>query len=377
MNTEEMIVVGGGVVGAAIAFGAARAGASVTLLDQGDVAHRASRGNFGLVWVHSKGDGFPRYARWCRDAVGLWPALADELRELTDVDVDLRQPGGFWIGFNETEMEARAAMLARIKNAGADVPYEMLDYAALKSRLPAIGPKVAGGSFCPLDGQVNPLKLLHALHAGLLALGVRVISNVDVDQVRQQAAGDFELRSVEGATWRAGRVVLAAGLGNAHLARQVGLHAPVSPNRGQVLITERLKPFLAYPTNKARQTNEGTVQLGFSVEDVGLDDSTTVSATEAIAKRAVTTFPVLREARLVRAWGALRVMTPDGTPIYQESATAPGVFVATSHSGISLAAMHAYVVGPWMAGLASAPDAIDAFAGDRYLNANMDVAHAH
>ncbi|RYF59127.1 MAG: FAD-dependent oxidoreductase, partial [Comamonadaceae bacterium] len=123
--------------------------------------------------------------------------------------------------------------------------------------------------------------------------------------------------------------------------------------------------------------HEGTVQLGFSVEDVGLDDGTTVDATEAIAQRAVNTFPVLREARLVRAWGALRVMTPDGTPIYQESTSCPGAFVATSHSGISLAATHAYVVGPWMAGLARPPVEIEAFAGDRYLAAEGSVAHVH
>ena len=79
MQTQELVVIGGGLVGAAIAYGAARAGAPVTLLDQGDVAHRASRGNFGLVWVQSKGDKVPRYARWSRDALTFWPALAKEL----------------------------------------------------------------------------------------------------------------------------------------------------------------------------------------------------------------------------------------------------------------------------------------------------------
>lgn len=378
MRKDEVIVVGGGVVGAAIAFGAARAGAPVTLLDQGDNAHRASRGNFGLVWMQSKGDGFPRYAKWCRDAVDLWPTLAKELLELTEVDVDLSQQGGFWIGFSDAEMRAREVMLEKLKNTGRGIPYEMLDHVALKAHLPAIGPTVAGGSYCPLDGHVNPLKLLHALHAGLKAMGAQIVSSVDVLQVKhQEKSGGFEIRSAAGQTWRAPRVVLAAGLGNKDLAAQVGLYAPVEPNRGQVLITERLKPFLPYPTNKARQTAEGTVQLGYSVEDVGLDDGTTVSAIEWIAKRAVATFPILSNVRLVRAWGALRVMTPDGSPIYQESASCPGAFVATSHSGVSLAAAHAYVVGPWMAGLAAAPEAFVEFAGDRYRDPSRSFANAH
>lgn len=378
MPKDEIIVVGGGVVGAAIAFGAARAGAPVTLLDQGDSAHRASRGNFGLVWMQSKGDGFPRYAQWCRAAVDLWPALAKELLELTEVDVDLSQQGGFWIGFSEAEMRAREVMLEKLKNTGLGIPYEMLDHAELKARLPAIGPAVVGGSYCPLDGHVNPLKLLHALHAGLKALGAQVVSSVDVIEVKHQGkSGGFEVKSAAGQTWRAPRVVLAAGLGNKDLAAQVGLYAPVEPNRGQVLITERVKPFLPYPTNKARQTAEGTVQLGYSVEDVGMNDDTTVSAIEWIAKRAVATFPILSNVRLVRAWGALRVMTPDGSPIYQESASCPGAFVATSHSGVSLAGAHAYVVGPWMAGLAAEPEAMAEFAGDRYRDPSRSFANAH
>jgi len=377
MRKEEVIVVGGGVVGAAIAFGVAKGGTPVTLLDQGDIADRASRGNFGLVWIQSKGHGFPRYARWCREAIDHWKPLATELKELTGVDVDLRQPGGFWIGFSDAEMRAREAMLEGLKNTGPGVPYQMLDHAELRARLPAIGPKVAGGSWCPLDGHVNPLKLLHALHAGLKALGAEVFSSVDVSEVRHRPAGGFVVKSSEGRTWSGARVVLAAGLGNKHLAAQVGLHAPVEPNRGQVLITERLKPFLPYPTNKARQTAEGTVQLGYSVEDVGFDDGTTASAIESIAKRAVATFPILSDVRLVRAWGALRVMTPDGHPIYQESTSCPGAFVTTSHSGVSLAGTHTYIVGPWVAGLAPAPDAIGEFSGDRYLDPSRSFSNAH
>ena len=377
MRKEEVIVIGGGVVGAAIAFGAAKAGAPVTLLDQGDIANRASRGNFGLVWVQSKGDGFPRYARWSRGAIDHWKPLAAELLALTGIDVDLQQPGGFWIGFSEKEMRARETMLEGLRNTGPGVPYQMMDHAELKQHLPAIGPKVAGGSWCPLDGHVNPLKLLHALHSGLKHLGAHVVSSVDVIAVSGRTKGGFVATGTDGRTWSADRVVLAAGLGNKHLAPQVGLHAPVEPNRGQVLITERLKPFLPFPTNKARQTTEGTVQLGYSVEDVGFDDGTTVSAIEWIARRAVDTFPLLANARLVRAWGALRVMTPDGHPIYQESTSCPGAFVATSHSGVTLAGTHAYVVGPWIAGLGPAPEDIEEFAGDRYLDPTRSFANAH
>lgn len=378
MSSNGIIVVGGGLVGAAIAYGAAKSGSAVTLLDQGDVAYRASRGNFGLVWLQSKGAGFPRYARWSRDAVDHWDPLASELRELTGVDVDLQQNGGFWIGFSEKEVAEREAMLAKINAADGRTPFEMLDHRELKARLPAIGPKVAGGSWCPLDGHANPLKLLHALHAGIQALGGRICNGADVAEVCPLGEGrGFRARGSDGRQWIGEKIVLAAGLSNSALAPQLGLHAPVVPNRGQVLITERLKKFLPHPTNKARQTAEGTVQLGFSVEDVGLDDGTTVAAIEWIAKRAVATFPILSSVKLVRAWGALRVMTPDGSPIYQESARYPGAFTATSHSGVSLAGSHAYEIGPWIAGVKSAPEGIEEFAGERFLDPDRKFSNAH
>jgi glycine/D-amino acid oxidase-like deaminating enzyme len=106
-----MVVVGGGLLITAIAYEAARAGAPVILFDKDDIAHRASRGNSGLVWMESKGDTSPRYVRWTRGRAKFWPALAKELLELTGVDVALRQSGGFHICFNAVEMQTREAVL--------------------------------------------------------------------------------------------------------------------------------------------------------------------------------------------------------------------------------------------------------------------------
>jgi len=165
-------------------------------------------------------------------------------------------------------------------------------------------------------------------------------------------------------------------LGTTRLAQQVGLHAPLSPIRGQMLITERLQPFLPYPTEGVRQTDEGSVQLGNSFESVGADAGTTVLEIEAIAKSAVAAFPRLSSARLIRAWACLRVLTPDSLPVYEESSSCPGAFVATSHSGVSLAALHAAVIGPWMAGLRDEPVEISAFAGSRFLDPARSYSNA-
>src|SRR5216684_7340838 len=94
MRQFDAIVIGGGLVGTAISYGLARAGLAVALVDEGDVAYRASRGNFGLVWVQTKGLGAPHYQRWTRHSAEAWPLLAAELQERTAIDVGLEQKGG-------------------------------------------------------------------------------------------------------------------------------------------------------------------------------------------------------------------------------------------------------------------------------------------
>src|SRR3546814_3550343 len=94
MQRAEIIVVGGGLFGPAIAYGLARSGINVALLDEGDEALRAARGNFGLVWVQSKGMGFQRYADWSRESAQLWTDFAAELEETTGIALAHRNRGG-------------------------------------------------------------------------------------------------------------------------------------------------------------------------------------------------------------------------------------------------------------------------------------------
>ena len=348
-SEADTIVVGGGVVGLSLAYGLARAGERVVLLDEGDDAFRAARGNFGLVWVQGKGLGRPAYARWTLKAAASWPAFAAELRERTGIDVELSQPGGLTMCLDDNELAERAAQLQRLRDeVGPDYPYDVLDGDAVRRMLPQTGPAVVGAVHCAADGHTSPLRLLRALLQAFEDLGGHYVPGGRVEAIAHRAGG-FEL-SAGGRTHASSRLVLAAGLGNRTLAPLVGLSAPVTPNRGQILVTERLQPFLTHPTLYVRQTGEGVIQIGDSKEDVGFDDGTTLAQLSRIAARAAKCFPLLEGVNIVRTWGALRVMSPDGFPIYQASAQCPGAFVVTCHSGITLAPQHAGPLVDWIRG---------------------------
>jgi glycine/D-amino acid oxidase-like deaminating enzyme len=145
----------------------------------------------------------------------------------------------------------------------------------------------------------------------------------------------------------------------------VGLHMPVAPLRGEIIVTERVGRFLDFATHTVRQTDEGSVMLGDSQEEVGFDTGTSLPVLQGIASRALTAFPLLRDANIVRTWSALRVMTPDGYPIYEQSRTHPGAFAATCHSGVTLAGAHALVLArAIMAG--ALPESFDVFGSARF-----------
>lgn len=371
--SPDVLVLGGGLVGSAVAYGLAREGARVTVLDEDDGGLRASRGNFGLVWIQGKGYGLSPYARWSRSSALRWPDFAAALRAETGVDVALRQPGGFHFCFDDAELAEREKRLSTLQAELGDYPYQMLDAAEVRARIPQIGPAVIGASYTPMDGHVNPLKLLRGLHGAMQSRGVQLVSGERVERIVPERGG-FTVHGRRG-THRAARVVLAAGLGNRMLAPFVGLNAPVAPNRGQVLVSERVAPFLDYPTLNVRQTDEGSVQFGDSMEEVGFNDFTTTPVLSDIARRGVRAFPMLQHVRLVRMWAALRVYSPDGFPVYDQSEAHPGAFVVTCHSGVTLAAAHAMRVAPWITG-APIPDELPTFSARRFEHA-QELTPAH
>ena len=344
----DVCVLGGGIVGLSVALGLQRNGLNVSIIDEGDTGLRASRGNFGLVWVQGKGDTLADYAKISRLSAQLWPQFAQELLTKTGINIELQQKGGLFLCLSDDELKQRKTMLTQMqKEASGDYPFEVLDLQQLRDFIPEAGPEVVGATYGPEDGHVNPLFLLRALTECFIKQGGKIHHSGKVCKLSKQGQ-TFRVETTT-ENYQCDQIVLAAGLGNKELAPQVGLHAPLTPNRGQVLICERVKPFLHYPTGHVRQTNEGTIQLGDSKEDVGFDTGTSTQVMATIAARASKMFPLLKNIRLIRAWGALRIMTPDGYPIYQASHTHQGAYLVTCHSGVTLGAFHHGPIADWIA----------------------------
>jgi hydrogen cyanide synthase HcnC len=343
---SDIIIIGGGLVGSALAHGLVKGGATVTILDEGDLAFRASRGNFGLVWVQSKGDGMHEYAQWSRQSSDLWGDFAASLGEETGINVGHHRPGGMELCLDQAEYESIENSIKRMHNQPGvgENDRHMIDGDEVRRMEPNVGPEVVGASFCPHDGIVNPLLILRALHRVLTAAGVDYRADHRVERIIPEGGG-FRVVTAQG-SFTAAKVILAAGNGSAALGTDVGLNVPVGPERGHIIVTERTRPLFNHVLGQVRQTDEGTVMLGATKESVGFDTGFNLEMIRKVASNAVRKVPALKGLRMIRSWSALRIMSPDGFPVYQESDDHPGAYSISCHSGVTLAAAHALKLAP-------------------------------
>ncbi len=157
----DFAVIGGGVVGLSLAWGLLKRGRRVMVLDGDDGSFRASRGNFGLVRVQSKGMQQPAYARWSQRSAAAWGDFAEELGASLGQNLDLQQDGGYDFHTDEESLAQTVASYETLKAAlGGNYPYEVLGANRLRQEEPNIGPKVVGAILHRQDGHVNPLRLL-------------------------------------------------------------------------------------------------------------------------------------------------------------------------------------------------------------------------
>jgi len=257
--------------------------------------------------------------------------------------VGLRQLGGFSFGLSQVEMDQLRDGRERIarETGGRSADYEVLSHRQTRERIPGIGPSVTGSIFCAKDGHVNMLRLFFALHAAAAARGCAYHADHGV-RIIEPVPDGFRIVGDWGEA-RAGKVILAAGIDNQRLAPMVGLACPLKRDKGQVLVTEKCAPFFPYASTVICQGDDGGIKIGSSTEALSESILTSPPLSAVIANRAIQVFPQLAALNVVRTWTGFRIMPPDGFPIYEQSG---GAFVATCHSGVTLAPNHAFALAP-------------------------------
>lgn len=356
----DVIVIGGGVTGAALGYGLARKGCKVAVVDATPVVDRASRSNMGLVWCQSKALGYPSYARWGFASARGFEALSEELLEASGIDIQYIASGGLIPCLGEEEYSLRSQYIEDLRReAGGDYPGAMINRRELEGLLPKIrfGKRVVGAAWCPADGYLEPLRLVFALRQGLVNLGGTFMPDCRVTAIKSASEG-YQLETNRGAI-ACERLILAGGLSNRQLAGAFHLKVPITPDRGQVLLTERVDDILPIPMLGITRTPGGTIMVGFMHENVGTDIGIVPESLAQEGRWALSVWPGLGDLRIIRSWSCLRVMPVDGLPIYAAIPGHPKAFVINAHSAVTLAAIHVDALPGFVLGGPLPEDAAD------------------
>jgi sarcosine oxidase subunit beta len=334
LESTDVVVIGGGVIGTAAAHYLACAGMRVVVVERRGIGQEASGANVGLVTLFSghsleEPEPGPVY-ELTRASIEAYKSLGDDL----DLDIEYDQSGG--VMFAETEERLAVIRRAYEGYRAHGVAVEWLDARGVLECEPAFSSdRILGGVFCPLNGHINPLLLCRAFARGARRHGARLMLGTTVQNVYH---GNGRVRAVSTSEGDipCEFVVNAAGAWAADIGDMVGQRLPVKPARGQILITEPVPRFIRRVVSgsepSARQTRRGNVIIGSTVEDAGYDKRVTPETIAEFAHGAVPHFPRLSHLSIIRSWAGLRPATPDHKPVVEMSEDVPGLCLAIGHS---------------------------------------------
>jgi glycine/D-amino acid oxidase-like deaminating enzyme len=340
--SADVIIIGAGVVGAACAWYATRAGLRVTVLDRGPVAGGTTGAGEGNLLVSDKPKG-PEL-NLALHSVTLWRALADEIGGF-----EYQGKGGLVVAHRTPSLEALEEAARGQRPAGVDAVIVPAD--DLRTYEPHLASDMAGGCYYRQDAQVQPMLAAARLLAAARAAGARVCTGVEVTGLMRSGEQIVGVRTMAG-DLPAGAVVNAAGTWAGDVAALAGVKVPVSPRRGFILVTEPLPPTVRHKVYAAEyvdavasddaalqispvveSTESGTILIGSSRERVGLDRTLAVDVLRRLAAAAVRLFPVLAGVNAIRAYCGFRPYSPDHLPVIGPDPRAPGLLHACGHEG--------------------------------------------
>lgn len=352
---HDVLILGGGVVGAACARALAQTGRSVRLIERalpGPEGWRASAGLLAPQIEASADDPLFDLGLAGRE---FYAEEAGPLRQATGIDVALRQCGIVQLANGEARAEELRGKVAWQRQQGHLCDW--LDPSEIHQRWPWIG-TTDGALWAPRDGSVDPIRLVEALRADAVRLGVTLVH----DEVRTLLRSGGRVIGAEGRDrYQAGAVVLAAGAWSGRIG-QLPRPVSVEPVRGQMV---------AFPWPAGAETGivfghggyllerAGEALCGATQEHAGFDATTTPEGERELATRARAIIPSLAGVAPTRAWAGLRPGTPDGLPIIGREPDAEGLWYATGHgrSGILLAGVTARILERQMSGEAMVEEA--------------------
>jgi len=343
----HVVVVGAGVIGAAVAEALSVGGAEVTVLDMRSPGRGASQASAGVLAPYTEAHGNTPLLDLCARSLDMFDTFIAGVRERSGRAIEYARTGTLEVALSAAEAEHLLNAKAWLDTTG--VQSEWLTPDAIRARESAVSPAAVGALFIPTHGFIQVPALVTALVQSARVSGAVFESPVEAVDVQPRTAG-VDVRA--GArTYRADHVVISAGSWSRRVRVQGMPALPVRPIRGQLLHlqwTNGAPPARVVWGSECYTVpwTDGTLLVGATVEDVGFDETSTVAGVQALSAAVAALLPDARNATVREIRVGLRPATGDGLPIIGPVRSAPNVTIATGHyrNGILLAPLTASLV---------------------------------
>lgn len=346
-QAHDILIIGGGIIGLAIAIELKLRGATVTVLSR-DFQQAATHAAAGMLAPNAE-DMPPGPLRdLCLKSLSLYPDWISKLENFSGLTTQY-WPCGIVAPLYETEKaqrprEREEGNLTSSPPASAQI---WLDRDAIHSAQPGLSPEVVGGWWFPEDGQVDNRALAQALRVAAQNLGVEIREGVAVTAIQQRQGQVINLKTTAGDV-QAEHYILATGAWAQEL-----LPVPVHPRKGQMLSVLPnptpgglpLQRILFGENIYIVPRQDGQILIGATVESVGFTPHNTPAGIQTLLNQALQLYPALQEMPIRECWWGFRPSTPDELPILGES-QCQNLTLATGHhrNGILLAPVTAMLI---------------------------------
>lgn len=341
-NKADIVIIGGGIIGCAVAFNLAKKGMKDIVVLEKEFLASGATGRCGAGVRQQWGT--RQNCLLAKESMTILENISDYLEE--KVDIELKQKGYLLLSFSEKETKQFAKNL-EVQHS-LNIPSMALTPHQAQEIVPILNTeKIHSAAFCPTDGHANPFLTTEAYAKAAKKRGVEICT------FTQATAIKIENGKIKGVQTDKGfieteRVLNAAGGWAYEIGKMAGLKLPVFSERHEILVTEKVPPMLdpmvmSFSFNiYCQQTPNGSFVMGHGPknEKPGHNVNSTWQFLEAMAQKVTYLLPAIKKIRVVRQWAGSYNISPDRQPIICESEQLPGYYMAVGFSG------HGFMLGP-------------------------------
>jgi glycine oxidase len=367
-STPGVVIVGGGVIGCAIAYHLVKAGLPVVVVDQGEIGAEASSAAAGLLAPLGSISGPGPFADLLLASFALFPALVPELEEASGVRMEFEQTGALRVVRNARHIPNLRKRMEAWQPLGLRMDWLTGDEA--RRREPLLSPEICAGIYAPEESQIRAARVAPAFAQAAARHGAIFTGHCRVTGIRHMHDNITGVTTDRGETIACDHLVIAAGAWSAQWSEWLHMPLPVSPQRGQILALRQperpLRHIIFGEAIYLAPKQDGSIVVGATKEEAGFEKQLTAGGVAWLLQTAMRLVPALEQCAIDRMWVGLRPRTPDTRPILGRAPGWENVTLATGHgsTGIMLSA----ITGQAIAELVTtgiAPELIRPFAVDR------------